>query len=82
MRRLNRATALLISCALAGCSNAPLCRYWTDAPISKSALDPSAVPMLPENPYWVTAAPAGGAAPPAVPDACAGEPGHPTASSN
>ena len=60
--------------ALAACSsNAPMCRYWTDAPISKGALDPSAVPMLPYNHYWDGRS-ASGAAPQ---DVCAGEPGHP-----
>ena len=59
---------------LAACSsNVPMCRYWTDAPISKSALDPSAVPMLPYNPYW------DGQALSATADPCAGEPGHPVA---
>ena len=79
MRRLPRAAALLALVALAtlgGCTNAPLCRYWSDAPIGKD-LDPSAVPMLPENPYWVTAAPPGSTTSVAPPDACAGEPGHP-----
>ena len=74
MRRLHRAAALLGLVALAalgGCTtNAPLCRYWSDAPIGKD-LDPSAVPMLPYNPYWVGT---GAAAPQ---DPCAGEPGHP-----
>ena len=77
MRRAHRAAILLALCALAACTDAPLCRYWSDAPLSKSALDPSAVPMLPDNPYWVSAAPAGAAASSAPPDACAGEPGHP-----
>lgn len=76
MRLLLAAAALL---ALADCaSNEPLCRYWTDEPIGRNIFDPSAVPMLPYNPYWV-----GANAPEASPwaepgnDACAGEPGHP-----
>ena len=75
MRRPHRAAALLALCALTGCStNQPLCRYWSDAPIGKE-LDPSAVPMLPYNPYWDGRAPSDAAAQ----DVCAGEPGHPTA---
>jgi hypothetical protein len=76
MHRLHRAAALLALCALTGCTtNQPLCRYWSDAPIGKE-LDPSAVPMLPYNPYWVgpSAAKTGSSAPQ---DVCAGEPGHP-----
>jgi hypothetical protein len=69
VRRIHR-TALLVLCALGGCSDAPLCRYWTDAPIRRDVLDPSAAPMLPYNPYW-------GSAAPTAPDSCAGEPGHP-----
>jgi hypothetical protein len=80
VRRIPRAAvALLALGALAGCSDAPLCRYWTDAPIGKGVLDPSAVPMLPYNPYWVGSTAAGAAATPAAPDPCAGEPGHPAA---
>jgi hypothetical protein len=73
MRRAHRAAALFALCSLAACTNQPFCRYWSDAPISKGALDPSAVPMLPYNPYWDGRAPSGAAAP----DPCAGEPGHP-----
>ena len=66
---------LVLNAALAGCAtNEPLCRYWSDAPIGKE-LDPSAVPMLPYNPYWDGRAPSDAAAQ----DVCAGEPGHPTA---
>ena len=76
MRRTHRAVALLALCGLTGCTtNQPLCRYWSDAPIGKD-LDPSAVPMLPYNPYWVGS----GAATPgasASQNPCAGEPGHP-----
>ena len=75
MHRLNRAAALLALCALTGCStNQPLCRYWSDAPIGKE-LDPSAVPMLPYNPYWDGRALTDVRAS----DPCAGEPGHPVA---
>jgi len=74
MRRRHCAAALLALSALIGCtSNQPLCRYWSDAPIGKD-LDPSAVPMLPYNPYWD-----GWASGAAVQDVCAGEPGHPVA---
>ncbi|HEX6840769.1 MAG TPA: hypothetical protein VF113_04545 [Stellaceae bacterium] len=74
MRRPHRAAALLALCALGGCgTNAPLCRYWSDAPISRSVLDPSAVPMLPYNPYWDGRALSAAAAS----DPCAGQPGHP-----
>ena len=74
MRRTLRAAALLALCALAGCTDAPLCRYWSDAPIGKE-LDPSAVPMLPYNPYWDGRALSDARAS----DPCAGEPGHPVA---
>lgn len=70
-----RVAALLALGALAGCTtDQPLCRYWSDAPIGKD-LDPSAVPMLPYNPYWNGRAPSAAAAS----DPCAGQPGHPVA---
>ena len=79
MRLLFTAAALLGLPALAGCTDAPLCRYYTDAPIGRGVLDPSAVPMLPYNPYWVVEAPPGStqSAEAGNADPCAGEPGHP-----
>jgi len=75
--RNHRAAAFLAVCVLGGCTDAPLCRYWTDAPIGRNSLDPSAVPMLPYNPYWVTKDSPASPGSPAPQDACAGEPGHP-----
>ena len=77
MRRHYRAAAVLILCALGGCTDAPLCRYWTDEPIGRNILDPSEVPMLPYNPYWVTKNSSGSPGSPSPQDPCAGEPGHP-----
>ena len=75
MRLLRTAAALL---ALAGCtSNEPLCRYWTNEPIGRNISDPSALPMLPYNPYWVAQDPSDPAARSPEQDVCAGEPGHP-----
>ena len=71
--RHHRAAAMLALAALTGCATTqPLCRYWSDAPIGKD-LDPSAVPMLPYNPYWDGRARSAAAAS----DPCAGQPGHP-----
>jgi hypothetical protein len=78
MQRRRRAAAVLALCVLTGCTDAPLCRYWSDAPVSRSALDPSAVPMLPENPYWTSnVSSRSAAAARSGQDVCAGEPGHP-----
>ena len=60
--------------ALAGCTDLPACRYWSDAPIGKGLVDESEVPMLPYNPYWVGPGASGA---PTAQDPCAGEPGHP-----
>ena len=60
--------------ALAGCTDLPACRYWSDAPIGKGLVDESEVPMLPYNPYWVEK---GASGTPTPQDPCAGEPGHP-----
>jgi hypothetical protein len=62
--------------ALAGCTDLPACRYWSDAPIGKG-LDESEVPMLPYNPSWVTKNSSGSPGSPTTQDPCAGEPGHP-----
>jgi hypothetical protein len=76
MRRDHRIAVVLVLCALVGgCTTTPQCRYWSNAPIGRNVLDPSAVPMLPYNPYWVGQGVDGA---PADQDACAGEPGHPT----
>jgi hypothetical protein len=77
MRQGHCVTVVLALCALGGCTDAPLCRYWTDEPIGRNLSDPSALPMLPYNPYWVTKKPSGAPATPAAQDPCAGEPGHP-----
>jgi hypothetical protein len=71
--------SLPVLAVLAACSDAPLCRYWTDAPIGKGVLDPSQAPMLPYNPYWTGAASRGA---PAANDPCAGEPGHAAAAAS
>jgi hypothetical protein len=78
MRGRHCVAAMLALAALNGCAtNQPLCRYWSDAPIGKD-LDPSAVPMLPYNPYWDERALSGAA----MQDACAGQPGHPASTAN
>jgi hypothetical protein len=77
MCRPHCVAALLVLAALSGCAtDQPLCRYWSDAPIGKD-LDPSAVPMLPENPYWTSKGFRPAAAAQSGQDICAGEPGHP-----
>jgi hypothetical protein len=63
--------------ALAGCTDVPACRYWSDAPIGRGLVDESEVPMLPYNPAWVTKNPSGARGSSATSDPCAGEPGHP-----
>jgi hypothetical protein len=82
MRRGHCVAVVLALCALGGCTNEPLCRYWTDEPIGRNLSDPSELPMLPYNPYWVTKNPPGSPATPTSQDACAGEPGHPATISN
>lgn len=71
LRRLSAGAAVLALGALGGCTDAPLCRYWSDGHIGK-LLDPSQVPMLPDNPYWVGKESSG--SPRAAEDPCAGEP--------
>jgi hypothetical protein len=65
------AGAILALGALGGCTDAPLCKYWSDAHIGKG-MDPSEVPMLPDNPFWLSKT--SPAAPPASDGPCAGEP--------
>jgi hypothetical protein len=60
------AGAILAYGALGGCTNAPSCTYWSDAHIGRN-MDPSQLPMLPDNPYWSRTAQASD-------DPCAGEP--------
>ncbi|HEX9488750.1 MAG TPA: hypothetical protein VF930_00610 [Stellaceae bacterium] len=77
MRLLLAAATSLALSALAGCTtDAPPCRYWSDAPIGRGVLDPSAMPMLPYNPYWVVKDGSTPSAQVANADTCAGEPGH------
>jgi hypothetical protein len=53
--------------ALGGCTDVPSCRYWSDAHIGRN-MDPSQLPMLPNNPFWLAKVS------PASDDPCAGEP--------
>jgi len=72
------AAALIALAALGACTAAPECTYSpTRTPnLIGKALDQSEAPMLPDNPYWVSADPA---LPPlgSSGDLCAGQPGHP-----
>ena len=76
--------ALLVACAaLAACaSGVPACRYQVPEQAAEGSApgrlnnDPSSLPMLPYNPYWIGTDPSlpivGSPA-----DPCAGEPFHP-----
>jgi len=67
MRPLLAVSGLTMVLLAGGCtsSDLPLCRYWSDAIIGKD-MDPSQVPMVPDNPYWVGKSAPG--------DPCAGQP--------
>jgi hypothetical protein len=77
--RLSLAAASLVSLVVVGaCTEAPECTYSpTRTPnLTGRAVDQSEVPMLPDNPYWVSNDPS---LPPlgSSADPCAGQPGHP-----
>lgn len=78
MRVSLAAAALVALAALGACTEAPECTYSpTRTPnVTARALDQSEVPMLPDNPYWVSNDPS---LPPlgSPADLCAGQPGHP-----